>query len=304
MTFGEQVDEALGVRMVRRALDEGVNFFDTARVYCNGESERILGLGLTGARDNAIVATKVRFAENGGLTRRNIMRQVEKSLAALHTDYIDIYYLHAPDRHTPIDETLRAMDDLIRSGKVRYLGVSNFAAWEISDLYWTASLNHLNPPIISQNGYNLLTRITETELVPCLAARRMGMVAFNPLAGGLLSGKYRSGQPQEGTRFALDDMYIGRYWNGENFDAVERLKQVAAEAGMTVAQLALRWCATRPFLDSVILGVSRMEQLEQNLAAFENPELPPAVAKQCDLIWKSLAGTRFNYHGQFENFRV
>lgn len=300
MTFGEQVDENLGVRIVNRALELGVNFFDTARLYTDGESERILGKGLKGRRSDAIIATKVRFAENGGLSRRNLIRQCEKSLKALDTDYIDIYYFHYHDVHTPLEESLFAMDDLIRSGKVRYFGVSNHSAWKIADIYWLCEKHHLNKPILSQNGYNLITRTTETELVPCLQAHGMGMVCYNPLAGGLLTGKHKAGAPTADTRFGLDETYVDRYWNAENFRAIESLQEIAAENDMTPAQLALRWCLSRSFLDSVLIGVSKMEHLEQNITACDAPALSPEIEAKCDRVWRSLSGTRFNYHGQFD----
>ena len=258
MTFGEQVDEESGIKIVNKALDLGINFFDTARCYVNGRSEEILGKALKGQRQDVIISTKVRFAENGGLSRRNIMRQVEKSLTALDTDYIDIYYLHAPDRHTPIEETAYAMDNLIREGKIRYIGVSNFAAWEIVKLLWVDDKRGYAPPIVTQNVYNLLTRAVENEVVPCIQQNNLSMVNYNPIAGGLLSGKHKFGAPTAGTRFALDPMYEDRYWNEENFNAIARLSEIAEGAGMSVRELALRWCATRPFISSMLLGVSKI----------------------------------------------
>ncbi len=302
MTFGAQVDEAAGIEIVRKALDLGINFFDTARCYEYGRSEEILGKALQGVRSEVIVATKVRFAENGGLSRRNIIRQVEKSLTALNTDYIDIYYLHAPDRHTPIEETAYAMDTLVRSGKIRYVGVSNFAAWEIVKLLWVDDKRNYAPPVITQNVYNLLTRAVESELVPCIRANGLSMVNYNPIAGGLLSGKHRFGAPTEGTRFALDPMYEERYWSQENFSAIERLSQIAEAAGMNVRELALRWCATRPFIASMLLGVSKLEHLESNVRAIEDAVITPDVEEACNQVWKSLSGTRFNYQGQFDNY--
>jgi aryl-alcohol dehydrogenase-like predicted oxidoreductase len=304
MTFGEQVDEKTGVRMTHAAIDAGINFFDTARVYSDGRSEEILGKGLLGRRDKVILASKVRFSENGGLSRRNIARQIEKSLSALKTDYIDIYYLHAPDRNTPIQETMYTMNDLVRDGKIRYIGVSNFASWEITDILWTADRQNLNTPILSQNAYNLLTRTVEKELVPCLKAHGMGLVVYNPVAGGLLTGKHKAGSPAKNTRFSLDGMYVDRYWNDENFEAIQNLGDIASEHGMSLIELALKWCASRPFIDSVLIGASGIEQMERNIAAAEECEIAPELEGKCDRVWTALAGTRFNYHGQFDNYRV
>lgn len=304
MTFGDQVDQATGVAMTHKALDLGINFFDTARVYADGRSEEILGKALVGRRQDAIVATKVRFSENGGLSRRNIMRQVEKSLTALQTDYIDVYYLHAPDRHTSIEETASAMDDLVRSGKIRYIGVSNFAAWEIVDLIWKSDKRNYTPPILSQNVYNLITRAVEQELVGCLKANHMGMVVYNPIAGGLLSGKHQFGTPTENTRFGLDPMYVDRYWSQENFTAIQTLSEIAQQWGMNVRELALRFCATRPFIDSMLIGASKIDHMTQNVECLESFAFPKELEEQCDKVWHDLSGTRFNYHGQFDNYVV
>jgi aryl-alcohol dehydrogenase-like predicted oxidoreductase len=303
MTFGGQTDLNAARAMTDLAIASGINFFDTARVYEDGRSEEILGECLKGRRANVVLASKVRFAENGGLTRSNILRQIEKSLRALQTDYLDIYYLHAPDRHTPIGETLYAINDLICEGKIRYYGVSNFAAWEISDIWHFCDRHNLNAPILSQNAFNLLTRAVEKELVPCLAARKMGLVVYNPIAGGLLSGKHKFGSPTKNTRFDLDDMYAGRYWNEENFKAIDKLTEAANDVGFTNLELALKFCFSRDFIDSVLIGASKIEQLKQNIK-IKTSELPAELEELCAEVWRDLAGTRFNYHGQFDDYVV
>ena len=302
MTFGGQVNEADSIRIIHAALDCGINFVDTADLYYHGESETVTGKALLGRRENVILATKVfnpmsDDPNDRGLNRRHILDALDKSLRRLQTDYVDIYYLHQPDYRTPIAETLETMDTLVRSGKVRYIGVSNYASWQISDLLACARENHWNGPVVTQNVYNLLTRGIEEELIPQTQTHGLGVVVYNPLMSGLLTGKHAKGHPAEGTRLADNATYHDRYWSDENFDASEALAAVAREAGLTPAELALRWCANQEGINAVLIGVSKLSHLEPNLRAVLSDPLPRDVLEACDRVWNGMkVGTRFRYY--------
>lgn len=301
MMFGGQTNEADSLKIMDCAYEHGINFFDTANVYNQGESERIVGKGLKGRRDEIILATKVRGQmgenpNNAGLSRRNILSAADASLKRLDTDYIDVYYMHAPDYETSMEESLEAMSSLVKSGKVRYIGVSNFAAWQIADMLSICDKRNYIAPIITQNVYNSITRGIETELIPFLKAHSIGMAIYNPIAGGLLAGKHKPGQPVENTRFANNKMYYDRYWSDENFTAVEKLTEIADEHGLSILQLAMKWCTAQNSVTSIITGVSRLSQIEQNIASVEGEPLDAGTMAQCDEIWHSLAGTRFGYN--------
>ena len=300
MVFGAQTSEADSLEIMGYAFEHGINFIDTANSYTRGESERIVGKGVKGRRDRIILATKVgnKVGDNpndAGLSRRNIIAAAEASLKRLDTDYIDVYYVHLPDYETPMDEFLEAMSGLVKSGEVRYVGISNFPAWQIADALAICDKRNYVPPVITQNVYNLITRGIEVELVPFLEAHKMGMVVYNPIAGGLLSGKHKPGQPAENTRFANNMTYYNRYWSDENFAAVEKLMGIAALHSMSILQLAMKWCAGHKNVTSIITGMSRLSQLEQNISSIEGEPLNAEVLAQCDEIWLSLAGTRFQY---------
>jgi len=301
MMFGAQTNVTESLAIMGCAYERGVNFWDTANVYNQGESERIVGKALGGHRDGVFVATKVhgQMGENpfdAGLSRRNIRAAAEASLKRLNTDYIDLLYMHAPDPETELDESLYAMNELVAAGKVHYIGVSNYAAWQIADILAICDKRGYVAPVITQNVYNLITRGVEAELVPCLLKHNVGMTVYNPIAGGLLAGKHKPGAPAENTRFALNKTYHARYWSDENFKAVEKLTGIAKDAGITILELALRWCVTRPSVTSIISGVSKLTQLEQNINAFEGPELPNESLAACDAVWLTLAGARFAYY--------
>ena len=310
MTFGGQTPADEAAAMVRFALDNGVNFIDTADIYpdaggrTGGASEEAVGKGIKGRRDQVILATKVRFPMGGGindkgLTRRHIIRSVEASLKRLKTDYIDIYYMHLPDPDTPIEESLRAMDDLVRDGKIRYVGLSNYASWQVADALAAADKRNLVPPVITENVYNMLTRSIEEELVPCVKHHRLSLAVYNPLCGGLLTGKHHmSDGLTKGTRFTDDPAYAARYWNEDNFKAITRLEDIALKAGIPLIELAMRWVATHDYVTSIITGCSRMEQLEQNLHLLDRGPLSADIMEACDRGWKDLAGSRFLYTGQ------
>jgi len=300
MMFGGQTSEEDSFKIMDYAYEQGINFFDTANVYNNGESERIVGKWLRPRRDEIILATKAgcQMGSNpndAGLSRRNILASVDASLKRLGTDYIDIYYMHMPDRATPVEESLEAMSGLVKSGKARYVGVSNFAAWQIADMLAICDKRNYVPPCVTQSVHNLITRGLEAELAPFLKAHNMGMVIYNPLAAGLLTGKHKRGQPAANTRFSNNEMYYNRYWSEENFAAVEMLGKIAAEYGLSLLELAMKWCVSRECADSVIVGVSRLSQLEQNLAALEGEPLSGEVMAKCDEVWRSLVSARFQY---------
>jgi aryl-alcohol dehydrogenase-like predicted oxidoreductase len=301
MMFGGQTSEADSLEIMDYAFEHGINFFDTANVYNQGESEKIVGKGLKGRRDKIILATKVRgqMGDNpndAGLSRRNILAAVDASLNRLNTDYIDIYYMHAPDYETAIEESLEAMSGLVKSGKIRYIGVSNYAAWQIADILSICDKRNYIAPMITQNVYNPITRGIETELVPFLKAHDMGMAIYNPIAGGLLAGKHKPGRPAENTRFANNEAYFNRYWSDENFAAVDKLTRIAEESGLSILELAMKWCAAQASVTSIISGVSRMAQIEQNIASLEGDPLDSETLSKCDEVWHSLAGTRFGYN--------
>ncbi len=301
MTFGDQADQEESGRILDCCLDNGVNFIDTADIYCRGESERILGRLLKGRRDTVVLASKVGGpsceGKNGsGLSRKHIVESVEKSLERLQTDYLDILYLHFPDRRTPFFEIISTMDQLIRSGKIRYYGVSNFAAWQCCDMIHTAREMNAAPPVVSESVYNLLTRGIEDEMVPFADRYQFGLTVFNPLAGGLLTGKHTREKPAENSRFSREKGYAARYWNDRNFDAIELLTQAAQQSGLSLLALSLRWLRSRSAVDSVICGASNAAQIEENISFFDGAALDEAALAQCDQAWDLLRGRYFNYH--------
>lgn len=301
MMFGGQTSEENSLAIMDFAYDSGMNFWDTANAYNQGESERIVGKGLRGRRDDIILATKV-FNQMGsgmndhGLSRRNILSAADASLQRLGTDYIDIYYLHSPDYDTDIEETMSTMNDLVHAGKVRYIGVSNYAAWQIADILAVCDKRGWAKPIITQNVYNAITRGIESELIPFLKAHGLGLAVYNPIAAGLLAGKHKRGTPAENTRFSNNPGYYDRYWSDENFDAVDKLTEIAAAHGLSILQLAMKWVAERDCVTSVITGVSRLEQLQQNVTTLDGDPLDADTLAACDEVYHALAGTRFAYN--------
>ena len=295
MTFGDQAGEDESIRMVNRALDEGINFFDTADMYTTGVSEEILGKALQGKRGEVVVATKA-FNPMGpgpndrGLSRRHLLQALEDSLRRLKMDYVDLYQLHQPDCSTPLEESLAAMDQLVREGKTRYVGISNYAAWQICHALWVCDKRSLAPIISVQPMYNLVSRGIEQALLPFCREFGLGVMVYNPLAAGLLTGKHKKGAPPaEGTRFALKQMYRDRFWHDRLFDAAEQLKPVAERAGLSMVELSLQWILAQPDVTCLILGASRMEHLDQNLAACGSA-LPDGIAEECDRVWEELRG--------------
>jgi aryl-alcohol dehydrogenase-like predicted oxidoreductase len=272
--FGGRIGLEESRAVVHRALDLGITLFDTADTYGNrGGSENCLGQVLGERRKDIVLATKFGMPMDeakvlSGASRRYIMTAVEASLRRLRTDWIDLYQLHTPDAHTPIEETLRALDDLIRQGKVRYLGNSNFAAWQAVDASWTARLCGLERFVACQNEYSLLVRDIEAELVPAMQACGLGLLPYFPLAGGLLTGKYRRGAPPPpGARFARMTGLAERYLTPANWTIVEALEEFCARRGHSLIELAFSWLEARPAIASVIAGATKPEQVEQNVKA-------------------------------------
>ena len=303
MTFGSQVTEAEAARMVDFALDRGVNFIDTANVYNAGLSEEITGRILGARRSQIVLATKVRgnmgAGQNayGGLSREAIFRAVDDSLKRLGTDYIDIYYLHQPDRSVEIYETLRAMNELVVSGKVRWIGTSNYAAWQMAEMAEICEDLELQAPKVAQPMYNALARGIEQEYLACTERYSVTNVCYNPLAGGLLSGKQSLERgPLPGTRFDGNERYLKRFWHQEYFQAVEALMRVANGLGIALAEMALRWLCHREGADCVILGASKFAHLEQNVKASEAGPLPDDALTACDEIWGALRGPTPQYN--------
>lgn len=295
MTFGSQVDQATATRMVDLCLDRGLNFFDTANVYNRGASETMLGQALKGRRADVILATKARgkmgdAPDQSGLSRAAITRAIDESLRRLGTDYIDIYYMHQPDYAVPLEESLETIAALVEQGKVRYAGSSNYSSWQVCRMLWIAERRGFQPALIAQQMYNLIARGLEQEFVPMAAEMGVSIIAYNPLAGGLLTGKHSRESIAPGTRFDDNPMYQDRYWHEQNFEAVRELTAISEAAGRSLVSLALNWLLHHTATDCVILGASSLDQLEQNLAALEEGALGADVVKQCDDVWKKLRG--------------
>lgn len=272
MTFGGQTDERTSMQIIDAAIDAGVNFIDTADVYTNGHSEAIVGEALEGKRDRVVIATKVRGRvgdgpNDEGLSRAHIMKAVEDSLRRLRTDYIDLYQVHSPDSTTPLVETLRTLDDLVRQGKVRYIGCSNFRAWQVCKALWAADVASVEQFISVQLRYNLLFRAVEREMLPFCDEIGIGAISYSPLAGGALSGKYQRGAaPPEGTRGANNPMFQ-RILNSRNFDIIERLEDIANSRDRALVDLALGWVLATRSVSCALIGATTMEQLNANLSA-------------------------------------
>jgi aryl-alcohol dehydrogenase-like predicted oxidoreductase len=299
MTFGGQTDRPAAARMIDLAADRGVNFLDTANVYTGGESERILGEILGSRRHTFVLASKVRNKvgdEPPGLSRSAILAAVDKSLSRLRTDYLDIYYLHLPDRTVPIDESLEAMNILVKEGKVRNVASSNYAGWEVCQMLNIAARNGYGPARITQPMYNLIARRIEDEYLPMCQSLGVSTVVYNPLAGGLLTGKHSAAAPIPGSRFDGNKMYIDRYWNSVNFAAVARLSEIAASAARSLVSLSLNWLLRHTSADCIILGASKVEHLEANLTACEEGPLPPETLTACDDVWAMLRGAAPKYN--------
>ncbi|MBQ6036191.1 MAG: aldo/keto reductase [Lachnospiraceae bacterium] len=302
MMFGGQTSEEDSLKIVDCALDGGINVVDTADMYNAGLSEVAVGKALKGKRENVILATKVcnkmsDDVNDRGLNRRHIIAGCEASLKRLQTDYIDIYYMHTPDYKTPLEETLDAMSQLVRDGKVRYIGFSNYASWQAADIMHISEKQNGVKPVITQNVYNLLTRGIEEELIPFCKAHKVGLTVYNPIAAGLLTGKHKYGErPDPDTRFAQKKLYADRYWSEKNFVALDGFLKLAEECGMPIIEFAMKWIAQNDAVDSILTGVSKISQLEQNLTLLDGAPIPADALKKADEIYAELTGNRFKYN--------
>ena len=278
MMFGGRTDQQATNEIIAQALDGGVNFLDTANVYNLGRSEEATGVALKtlGARDRVVLATKVHGVMDAedpnmqGNSRRHIIQQCEASLRRLGTDYIDLYQIHRPSPGIPIDETLRALDDLVTAGKVRYIGSSTFAAWQVVEALWASKEYGLNRFVTEQPPYNLLDRRIERELIPMAQTYGIGLIPWSPLGGGLLTGKYTRGEPPPAdSRFGQGGLRAQQKarWVDSVFDVVDALAPIARDKGCMLAQLALAWCEQQPGVASAIIGPRTVEQLQDNLGA-------------------------------------
>ncbi|WP_116140941.1 aldo/keto reductase [Trinickia diaoshuihuensis] len=296
MTFGFQTDEATSVRIMDTAAEAGVTFFDTANVYPLGggearvgRTEEIVGRWLKGKRHGFVLATKAvgKMGEapwEQGASRKHLLDAIDASLQRLGTDYVDLYQLHSDDRETPLDETLEALDVIVRSGRARYVGVSNFLAYRLAKALGRADVLRTARFVSVQPRYNLLFRQIERELLPLAEEERLAVLPYNPLAGGLLTGKHRREAPPPAGRFTVGtagELYQARYWHEREFDTIEALKKLTADAGLALPTVAVAWVLAHPSVTSAILGASRPEQLADTLAAVDFA-LDPQLKTQLD----------------------
>lgn len=296
MSFGGDADEATSAAMFRCCREAGINFFDCADVYAGGRSEEILGRLIAGERDELVLTTKVHFPmgpdrNQRGLSRRHIVQAVEGSLRRLGTDRIDLYFVHGFDALTPMDETLRALDDLVHGGKVLYLGVSNWAAWQIAKALGLSALGGLARFECIQPMYNLVKRQAEVEILPLAASEGLGVISYSPLGGGLLSGKYGVGARPTGGRLQENPVYVRRYGEPAYYEIVDRFLVQAQERDVHPAALAVAWVMAHPAITAPIIGARNLAQLKPSLAALAvamtpawraeiaalSPEPPPAT---------------------------
>jgi aryl-alcohol dehydrogenase (NADP+) len=309
MTFGLQCEEPVSRSIMDTAAEGGVDFFDTADVYplggggnTVGRTEEIVGNWLVGKRHDYIVATKCvgrtgRRAWDQGMSRKHILDAIDASLKRLQTDYVDLYQLHSYDPTTPIDEALDALDTVVRSGKARYVGVSNWPATKVARGVGRAELKGWAGIASVQPRYNLLFRTFERDLLPLCREEGIGVIPYNPLAGGMLTGKHAKGPAPEGTRFTLGTAgarYQERYWHDREFESVEALRGVAAEAGISMATMAVSWVLANKAITAPIIGASRPEQLADSLAAADAPMAADLKAKLDDLTheWRAVDAER------------
>lgn len=296
MTFGYQCDDHTSFAIMDAAHEAGITFFDTADVYplgappeLFGRTEEVIGHWLGSRRENFIVATKCHFPTgpnpwDAGNSRKNIMRALDASLRRLGTDYVDLYQLHSWDANTPIDETLQALDDVVRSGKVRYVGCSNFLAYQLARSIGRAEVLGTANFVSVQPRYNLLFRENERELLPLCAEEGIAVIPYNPLAGGFLSGKHQHGSPTEGGRFTLGTAagrYQERYWNDRMFKTIDELRPMADASGVSMATMAVQWVLANPVVTSPIVGASKPEQLNDSVAAVD-AVLDPEIKSHLD----------------------
>ncbi|MCP4537571.1 MAG: aldo/keto reductase [Chloroflexi bacterium] len=274
MSFGGDADAETSANMFHRCRDAGINFFDCANVYAGGRSEKILGKLIADCRDEIVLTSKVGVTAGndvnaGGLSRRHIMLAAEDSLKRLGTDRLDVYFVHVFDAKTPIEETLRALDDMVHQGKVLYLAVSNWAAWQIAQALGISAQEGLTRFECIQPMYNLVKRQAEVEILPLAKAEQMGVIPYSPLGGGLLTGKFGTARKPESGRLVENQMYMARYGNPAYYEIAERFVAHAKERGVHPATLAIAWVMAHPAITAPIIGARNLEQLEASLAAFD-----------------------------------
>lgn len=272
--FGGRADEQTSIAIIHHATDHGVNLIDTANIYTDTNSERIIGKAIRDRRDRVVLATKcaakIDDGPNGrGASRWHIMREVERSLARLASDYIDLYQMHTWDGETPLEETLRALDDLVRAGKVRYIGCSNYAAWQVCRALWVSDRRNFTRYDSVQPAYSPADRRIEAELVPCCLAEGVGILAYFPLAGGVLTGKYKPGSPPPQGSRALTQPVFAKRLNDQNLRLAHDMAGLASEIGCTVGQLTLAWVMHRPGITSALVGATKVAQQEENLKSVD-----------------------------------
>jgi aryl-alcohol dehydrogenase (NADP+) len=311
MTFGLQCDEAQSHAILNAAAEGGIDFLDAADVYplggdraTVGRTEEIIGDWLKGKREHFVVATKCVGKMgpkpwNQGMSRKHVLEAIDASLRRLQTDYVDVYQLHGYDPTTPIDEALEALDTIVRAGKARYVGVSNWPAYKLARAIGRAEVKGLTPIASCQPRYNLLFRTFERDLLPLCQEEGVAVIPYNPLAGGLLTGKHRSAAPPpEGSRFTLGNagaMYQARYWHEREFNTIEAFRALAQEAGMSMASLAVAWVLAHPAITAPIIGASRPDQLADSLAAAEAPPLSAELKGRLDELsheWRAVDAER------------
>ena len=299
MAFGRWIDEKASAEILDLAFDAGINLIDTANFYGKGqdeafkygtgEAEEIIGKHLKGKRDKVVLATKVglpmgQYVNDAGLSKFHIMREVEKSLERLQTDYIDLYQVHRFDKRTPLEETLSALTDLVRQGKVRYIGCSNFAAWQMAKANGISSQQHLEYFVSSQSQYNLLSRELEGEVIPFCMSEKMGLLVYSPMARGMLSGKYVSKDDlPEDSRAAKGEQLIQPYFTEDNFERVAKFKEIAGELEVNLSQLSLSWILNQPAVTSAIVGASKPHHVTEAVQ-ISNWKWPEELKERVSLI--------------------
>ncbi len=299
MNFGKRTPAPDAERIIHRALERGITLFDTANAYCDGASETILGRALAGRRDRALVATKVGFGRVAGklegLSRARIAAALDESLKRLGMETVDVYYLHVPDHQTPIDETLEAIGAALRSGRIRAFGVSNYASWQVLEIFTACERAGLPRPILSQQIYNALIRQLELEYLRFAAKYGLHTTVYNPLAGGMLTDRYTAeGDIPKHSRFDQNRLYQGRYWSGAMRRLAEDVGQIAQGEGLSRARFAYAWLASRPGADSILVGPGTLEHLDDAIDALEAAPSAESL-RRADELYRAFQGTETSY---------